>query len=212
MGNTLDPHLCTFLHNLWSIVTANHLEESRVRPSLVLLLAHFMVFHVTLRFFKESSFQHLVTIFNSKFHTGFQRYHVRSSLVLLVAYLMISRDNLAALQVRSSPVLLLAHFMVSPAALPIPYCVSLGGPQMAIQCCEASRNVFPFDVCWLALNKGFVALLLILSHAVNLVECWKYSRGPLVSSFLSQGQRSEISQSVNRSFFKSILVIQILGR
>ena len=28
------------------------------------------------------------------------------------------------------------------------------------------------------LHKGFVALLLILSHAVNLVECWKYSRGP----------------------------------
>ena len=180
---------------------ANHLEESRVRPSLVLLLAHFMVFHVTLRFFKHS-----------KFLTCFLRCRVRSSLVLLVAYFMISRDNLAALQVRSSPVLLLAHFMVSPAALLIPYCVSLGGPQLAIQFSEASHSVFPFDVRWLALNKGFVALLLILSHAVNLVECWKYSRGPFVSSFSSQGQRSEISQSVNRSFFKSILVIQILGR
>ena len=122
---------------------------------------------MTLRFFKHS-----------KFLTRFLRYRVRSSLVLLVAYFMISRDNLAALQVRSSPVLLLAHFMVSPAALPIPYCVSLGGPQLAIQFSEASHNVFPFDVRWLALNKGFVALLLILSHAVNLVECWKYSRGP----------------------------------
>ena len=42
-----------------------------------------------------------------------------------------------------------------------------------------SNSAFPFEVCQLPLNKGFVALLLILSHyAVNLVECWKYSRRP----------------------------------
>ena len=38
---------------------------------------------------------------------------------------MISRANLAALQVTSSLVLLLAHFMVSPAAMPLEY-VKLG--------------------------------------------------------------------------------------
>ena len=102
--------------------------------------------------------------------------------------------------------------MVSPVVFPVPCCVSWQPADGTTMRLTASRNVFPFVEWQLPLHKGFVALLLILSHAVNLVECWKYSRGPFVSSFSSQGQRSEISLSVNRSFLKSILVIQTLGR
>ena len=122
VGTTLDHHLCTFVQTLWSVVMANHLALSQVRPSLVLLPAYFVVFPVTLQFLKDSSWQLFYCPLQNR--AVFLRYHARSSLVLLVAYFMISRDNLAALQVLPSLVLLFGHFMVSPAAMPLPYCVS----------------------------------------------------------------------------------------
>ena len=70
--------------------------------------------------------------------------------------------------------------------------------------------VFPFDVCRLALNKGFVALLLILSHAVNLVECWKYSRRPMLLLFRLKGNvlRSlEVSTDISLQVFKSFKIL-----
>ena len=122
MRNTSGHDLCTVVHTLWSTVTAHHLAPPKIKPSLVLLPAYFsflfdpaFLIKITL----DSSFQ-----LPTPKQLCFLRYHVRSSLVLLVAYFMISRDNLAALQVLPSLLLLLAHFMVSPAAMPYPYCVS----------------------------------------------------------------------------------------
>ena len=123
MGTTLDHHLCTVVHTLWSTVTAHHLAPPKIKPSLVLLPAYFS-------FLFDPAFLIKITL-DSYFKLPtpkqlcFLRYHVTSSLVLLVAHFMISHDKLAALQVTSSLVLLLAHFMVSPAAMPFPYCVSL---------------------------------------------------------------------------------------
>ena len=88
LGITLGHHLCSFVHNLWSAVTANLLALLHVRPSPVHLPAYFMVSLVTLQLLNGSSLQLSFTVHSLTV------YRVRPSLVLPLAYFMVSRDIL----------------------------------------------------------------------------------------------------------------------